>query len=246
MRAIAAELSVSVASVHGWTRDIRLTPEQQEAIRRQGRMQFRQAWSVLNRERRRSYQEEGRERARLGSDPLHMAGCMLYWAEGGKDRNSLCFANSDPHMTGYFCRFLRASLNVPVDRLTVRLNVYLGNDLSLERIEDFWLEALDLPRSCLRGHTLNNTPTSSSGRKRGRLPYGVCQLRVLQSTPVIQHIYGAIQEYCEFDEPRWLDGLHGREIDCRDSQNGGSGSVDEQLQQRLLGVQPVLRLVPDG
>jgi hypothetical protein len=41
-------------------------------------------------------------------------------------------------------------------------------------------------------------------QKKNRLPYGVCQLR-LHSTPVIQHIYGAIQEYAGFEEPRWLD-----------------------------------------
>jgi hypothetical protein len=31
-------------------------------------------------------------------------------------------------------------------------------------------------------------------------------LRVLKSTHLVQHIYGAIQEYAGFDEPRWLDG----------------------------------------
>ena len=32
-----------------------------------------------------------------------------------------------------------------------------------------------------------------------------CRLR-LHSTRVVQHIFGAIQEYGGFDEPRWLDG----------------------------------------
>jgi hypothetical protein len=44
-----------------------------------------------------------------------------------------------------------------------------------------------------------------SKRKRvGRLPYGTCRLSV-HSTAIVQHIYGAIQEYAGFDRPEWLD-----------------------------------------
>jgi len=135
-----------------------------------------------------------------------MAGCMLYWAEGSKDRNQLHFANSDPNMMRFFWRFLCKALNVKPADATLRLNVYTTNGLTLRAIEDYWLIELDLPRSCLRSHTLNHTPTSSSGKKKNRLPYGVCSLRILRSTPLIQHIYGAIQEYAGFEEPRWLDG----------------------------------------
>jgi hypothetical protein len=213
LKRIAAELGVSVSSVHLWTRDIVLTEEQRrrnlsgprgprspEAISR-----FVRTWTEKNRERRRAWQEEGRERARLG-DPLHLAGCMLYWAEGAKHRNSLVFANSDRAMVIYFCRFLRECFGLGPDDMTIRLNVYTTNGLGIREIEDHWLWALGLPRSSLRKHCLNHSPTSSSGKKRHKLPYGVCTLRVRRSTRVVQHIYGAIQEYAGFDEPRWLDG----------------------------------------
>jgi hypothetical protein len=42
--------------------------------------------------------------------------------------------------------------------------------------------------------------------RRQGMPYGVCSLRV-NSTWMVQHIYGAIQEYGGFDEPAWLDSL---------------------------------------
>ena len=51
---------------------------------------------------------------------------------------------------------------------------------------------------------INPLPTSSSGLKKNRLPYGVCTLNV-HSTELVQHIYGATQEYAGFEEPRWLD-----------------------------------------
>ena len=136
-----------------------------------------------------------------------MAGCMLYWAEGSKGRNSLVLTNSDGEMLRFFARFLRESLAVRSEDITVRLNVYLGNGLSLTQVEAYWLELLDLEWDSLRKHAINHFPTSTSGLKR-TLPYGVCTIRVKRSTHLLQHIYGAIQEYAGFDEPRWLDGLY--------------------------------------
>jgi transposase-like protein len=210
IKKIAQRIGVSPASVLVWTRDIELAPEQRAALQdreRRNRESFgsrSETWAHVARMRRLEWQEEGRIRARLG-DPLHEAGCMLYWGEGGKSRNLLSLANSDANMMRFFARFLRESLEVDPVRFRVRLNVYLGNGLALVEIEDHWLGALEAPRSCLRGHTLNSYPTSSSGQKKS-LPYGVCTLRVARATPLVQHIYGAIQEYAGFEEPRWLDG----------------------------------------
>lgn len=213
IKRIADRLDVSPGTVHAWCKDIELTPEQRQ------RNQFgprgpqnpehiaarAAAWRRKNRDRRLCSQLEGRLRAH-DMQALHIAGCMLYWAEGTKARNTLNFTNSELSMVKLFCRFLRECFDIPDEKITLRLNVYTGNGLSLEQIEDHWLSALELPRSSLRGHILNHKPTSSSGAKKNRLPYGVAQVRVLRSTSLVQHVLGAIQEYGGFDEPRWLDG----------------------------------------
>jgi hypothetical protein len=204
MKQIATLLGVSPASVHAWTRDVKLSAEQREHNLRAARAEAGQRWAEINRARRRTYQEEGRRRARQG-DFLHQAGCMLYWAEGAKDRGVVTFANSDPAMVRLFWRFLHTCFDVHPTRVAIRLNVYLNNGRSLREIEDRWLNVLGLPRSCLRAHVVNHFPTSSSGKKQDKLPYGVCTLRVYD-TSMVQHIFGAIQEYAGFEEPRWLDG----------------------------------------
>jgi hypothetical protein len=117
----------------------------------------------------------------------------------------MCFSNSDLAMVRFFVNFVRACFQVADERFTVRLNVYTGNGVSIEEIEDHWLRELKLPRSCLRGHIVNHFPTSSSGKKTNLLPYGVCTLNI-HDTHLVQHIYGAIQEYAGFEDPRWLDG----------------------------------------
>ena len=212
IKRIAARLAVSPGTVHAWTRDIELTPQQRarnlygprgpqnkEDVARRAA-----AWAERNREIRRGHQLEGRIRARQ-REPLHLAGCMLYWAEGSKCRNSVRLANSDVHMGRFFRMFVADCFNVSAEDFRVRLNVYLGNGLTLNQIEQHWLRALDLPQSCTRKHTTDHLPTSSSGQRRNKLPYGVCELRV-DSTRIVQHIYGAIQEYAHFEEPNWMDG----------------------------------------
>ena len=150
------------------------------------------------------WQEEGRQRARAGI-PLHQAGCYLYWAEGRKSRNTPVLANSDANLMRAFITFLRQEFDLGDDRFTFRLNLYTGNGLSVRAVEQFWLSHLELPRTCLRKHTLDNLPISSTGDRKNKLPYGVGTLMVTRGTPLIQHIYGAIQEYAGFDMPDWLD-----------------------------------------
>jgi hypothetical protein len=208
---IAAALQISPATALAWTRDIELTPEQRarnqhgpegphgaDALRKRA-----ESCKATCRARRAKFQEQGRRQARDG-DLLHQAGCLLYWAEGAKSRNCAKFANSDPQMVLLFRRFLTDAIGV--DRADIRLsiNAYTNNGLSIDEIERFWLDLLDLGRSSARKHTLNHHPTSSSGRAKSRLPYGVCFL-IVDRTWVVQHIYGAIQEYGGFEEPRWLD-----------------------------------------
>jgi hypothetical protein len=113
--------------------------------------------------------------------------------------------NSDVHMLVFFRRFLTTCFDVDLDRVGLSLHVYTGNGLSIRQIEDHWLNAVDLPRSCLRKHSIDALPTSSSGKKKNKLPHGVCTM-TLSDTRIAQHIYGAIQEYAGFEEPRWLDG----------------------------------------
>jgi transcriptional regulator with XRE-family HTH domain len=187
VKQLAQLLKVSPATISLWVRDIKISSAQQQRNKSRAGKVRGDTWRDLNRVRRALYQEEGHRRARL-KDPMHLAGCMLYWAEGSKGRNSVVLTNSDPHLLRFFRQFLRKSLGVVDGDLSIRLNVYLGNGLALAAIEDYWLSLLELPRTALRKHSINHFPTSSSGRKANALPYGVCTVRVSRSTRLVQHI----------------------------------------------------------
>jgi transcriptional regulator with XRE-family HTH domain len=208
LREIAERLGVAKSSVSRWVRDVELSPAQEAALRdlnplynAQLRGQERRSRSA--RAARAVAQEDGRRRAR-DRDPLHIQGCMLYWAEGSKGRNVVAFTNSDADMVALFIRFLQRCYGVPAEALTLRVNCHLGNGLGAAAIVGWWLARLELPASCARTPTINHPSPASRGRRGHVLPYGTAQIRVY-STFVMQSIYGALQEYAAIDRPGWLD-----------------------------------------
>ena len=120
-------------------------------------------------------------RARDG-DPLHVAGCMLYWAEGIEGSDNSDRRNSDPAM----------------ECLRAFLRECFGDDLG----------GSDVPPQCLHGQrheyrarsspsgwsflgshgvqrasmSLNHAPTSSSGKKKNKLPTASAPSRCKRST----------------------------------------------------------------
>ena len=112
------------------------------------------------------------------------------------------FTNSDPDMVDVFLHFLRRCYGVSDQRVALTINVHLGNGLTLEEIEEWWLRRLSLPRSSLR-RSMVNRPSRASQRKRRTLVYGTARITV-SSTELTQSIFGAIQAYAGLYRPEWL------------------------------------------
>lgn len=204
--AISKLLNVAKSSVSLWVRDIELTPAQiqtlKESQRRHG-YSGQYKGGKRNREihlaKRMEYQREGRARARENR-LLHQAGCLLYWAEGAKARNSVYFVNSDAHMIRLFVRFLREEMKVADEDITLTIHCHYPDFEEQQRIEQYWLSLLGLQAACLRKTQVKK----GSDTRKNILVNGVCGVRVARSTRLVQHIYGAIQEYAGFENPAWL------------------------------------------
>jgi transcriptional regulator with XRE-family HTH domain len=206
IKTIARLVGVSPSSVSRWVRDVELTAVQEAALRDANPIYNRQrsgtAQSSANaRARRLEAQQQGMAVAWQG-DPLHQMACMLYWAEGSRNRNQLVFTNSDPEMVDLFVHFLRRCYGITHERIALTVNVHLGNGLAVEEIEGWWLRRLGLPAGRLR-QSIVNRPSRASQRKRRTLPYGTARIAV-SSTALVQSILGAIQAYAALERPEWL------------------------------------------
>jgi len=203
---IAAQVGVVKSTVSYWVRDIELHDSQILALNEAKRAQLRgqNRGAKANRDKfraiRQTYQDAGRLRARENPTPLHLMGCMLYWAEGAKGRTEVAFVNSDPEMMLIFCRFLKEELNMPDERLVLQVTSHSLDVEVNEKQNQYWRNFLSLPQSCLR----KTVYKEGNPKARHRiLENGICRVAVHRSE-ILQHIYGAIQEYIGVDKPEWL------------------------------------------
>jgi len=208
IKEIARLLHVSRSSVSLWVRDIALSDEQHAALQARNGLHERQrlanaAMSAKARIRRVAAQDDGRRRAKQ-ADKLYVIGCMLYWAEGSRNRNKLVFTNSDPEMLRVFVNFLRCAFGVPDGRIRLTCNLFADHAERQRQIEDFWLEVAGLPRGSLCKSTVNHYSPYTKKKRTNKLPYGTCRV-VINSTELAQTIYGSIQELAGFDRQEWLD-----------------------------------------
>jgi len=137
---IAAELGVAKSSVSLWVRDVDFEPQPRRTARRRGP-------NVLQRRKQaeiEALQREGLTRLGLLSEQAFLAaGAALYAGEGSKRDGAVHFANSDPRMIAFFCRWLRHFFDIDESRLSV--SVYLHEGLDLDRSQAFWSNVTGVP-----------------------------------------------------------------------------------------------------
>jgi len=208
IKEIARRLGVAVSSVSVWVRDIELTAAQHEALLDRNPAYNHQrngsrTMAARYRAERVIYQQEGRRLARR-REPLHIAGCMLYWAEGAKERNQLQFSNSDPDMARFFVTFLETYFEVAPCDIRITCHLFADHVERQQEVERFWLDYLGLPDSSLRKSVVNRYSRWTQKKRYNRLPYGTCRV-VVSRTRITQSIFGAIQEYAGFEREAWLE-----------------------------------------
>lgn len=142
------------------------------------------------------WHEECRQRAAkefpsLKNNQLFLAGLMLYWGEGDKviKNGFVRIANSDPEIIRIFYSFLRDILQLPVEKIFIKLIIYPElNDRSIRR---FWSRLLNIPLSQFK-----KTVTIQGRHPEKRLSYGIAYVEVI-SRELKEKIFTWIKLYQE-------------------------------------------------
>jgi predicted transcriptional regulator len=201
---ISKELDVAKSSVSLWVRHVKLNADAVNALKDKnpiirGSSAFAKSRLIKHthhRDSRIKMQLEGAIKARSG-DILHAKGCMLYWAEGTKSRNSLVFTNTDENMLKLFLKFLKESLNVNKDDIYLEINFHSGDEKDISK---YWTDTLSIiPRRLKK-----IKPRGNGTFKKNKHYMGIAVIVVKKSTKYCQHIYGAIQEYAGFSNEMCL------------------------------------------
>lgn len=209
IKEICAAVQAAKGSVSAWVKDVQILPQhlkrfQEKQNTYQNAKQCalgRDGWSKHCANIRKKYRNLGRDQALLNNAD-HAMGCALYWAEGAKDRNQFCFANSDAGMMGKMVKFLQKYFNVKGEDLKVRVAFYENGGLDVPTVEKYWGEAIGLENIEWKKHLVNpynknKVDPANRVNHVNRLSHGVCTLKVAKSTHIVQHIYGALEVYSD-------------------------------------------------
>ncbi|MBI2337843.1 hypothetical protein HYU95_01550 [Candidatus Daviesbacteria bacterium] len=109
--------------------------------------------------------------------------CALYWAEGNK--KDFILTNSDPQLIRIFVNGLRQILNITNDQIRISLRLY--EDLDREKSLAFWSNVVGIAKEqFLSIHIL-------PGKKKGKLEYGMCRVRVIRGGDLLKEVMGINQ-----------------------------------------------------
>lgn len=203
VRSIATKLGVAQSSVSVWVRDIRLTDRQQKVLQAKqknyGRLsQGPEKLSKKALEQRQEYQNEGRRDAAC-KDLCHIVGCILYWAEGSKKRNSAVLANTDPQIIIAFVRCLTEFFKVDKAQMKLWVRAYADNGVDEQAVSEYWSSKTGIADIKVQ---FDVDGRNRSGKKKNVHPYGICEISV-HDTKLVQRIYGAIQKFVGFENSDW-------------------------------------------
>ena len=206
LRTISKQLGACRSSVSYWVRNVLLTDAQKTQLiankNNSGYLGFgARVVAAKSKEKRMEYQNIGIEKA-SNCDIEYSMGCMLYWAEGSKNKNAVIFTNTDVDMMVFFVNFMRKYFNCNNEDFAVSINTYLDNGYTEIEVENFWMEKFKLDRTCLRKSIFRK------GDGTGKYPYGTCRISI-GSTKIVQQIYGSIQKLIGFKRELWLNGSRG-------------------------------------
>lgn len=102
----------------------------------------------------------------------------LYWGEGSKSDFNLM--NTDADLISVFIQGLQKIFNISKDRLRISIRIY--EDLDKRECLKYWSKITGVPVEKFVSVNI------LKGNKKGKLPYGMCRLRILKGGDMLKYI----------------------------------------------------------
>ncbi|BCL20989.1 hypothetical protein ACPCBX_16100 [Streptomyces tuirus] len=194
---IQVELGCSKSSISLWVRDLpkpeRRDPTEQAKLAAQRRWEHELA--ARDEERQQTKEAARQAIGELSHRELFLAGVVLYWAEGAKDkahsrqrRENLQFINSDPNVIGFYLRWLDAQ---DVERERLRFRVYIHESADVTEAESYWAELVGVDPSALQRTTLKRHNPRTVRKNVGDSYRGCLAIYVTKSAELYRRMEGA-------------------------------------------------------
>lgn len=202
IRDIALQLKVSKSSVSYWVRDIILTVEQLEKLRRselsgweKGRLKSRQIKKEKRERLLLTFIRNGVEHfSYLNKKEFFIVGLALYWAEGGKSSRNrrVEFCNSDPRMIKFLILWLKECFEVESTNLRAVVGI---NEIHYQReqiVKEYWSKISGIPIEQFRKTSFKKVKNKKVYDNFDQ-HFGTLSILVAKSTNLYYKIMGLIE-----------------------------------------------------
>lgn len=200
VKTIAKILGISKGTVSLWVRDIILTIEQLEKLKKnsiEGAERGRLKSALLQKEKRLKLIEDLKAEGiktleRISEKELLIAGLALYWGEGRKGGRRVEFCNSDPKTIVLLKLWLKKCFNVKNEDLFCRVGI---NEIHLSReqlVREYWSKVADIPLNQFRRTSFKRIRNKKIYENFNR-HYGTLTLGVVKSAHLSYRIVGLIE-----------------------------------------------------
>lgn len=148
-REILRQVPVAKSTLSLWLRAVGLSKKQKQRLTEKrlsaGRRgaEARRNWRIIN--TKNAYAEAKKEATAVFNRELWLAGVMLYWAEGSKQKatnvsQSVKFSNSDPLMIRLFLKWLTTICKIEESDIYCELYIHRNSDI--KKAVKFWNKRL--------------------------------------------------------------------------------------------------------
>lgn len=128
----------------------------------------------------------------VSAKELKLITAALYWAEGAKREFS--FINSDAEMVKFFIQGLTKGYGIPLSSINVSLRIF--EDIPKDQALWFWSQVTGIRLDS------NTYIDVRAGSKSGKLPYGMCRIKVKKGGLLLKTIFAINKRVISLLPPR--------------------------------------------
>lgn len=204
VKEISKKLSISKSTCSLWVRDIILSIDQLEKLRKrsiEGGERGRLKGALVQKQKRleiiKKWEEIGiKELGNLSKRDLYIAGIALYWAEGCKKNRGTQVFNSDPELIKLMIGWFTIFFGIKKQDIKARVGLNEAHRLREEIVRKYWSKTTGIPLEQF-------TKTSFKKVKSKKIysnfndHYGTLAISVLKPTKYCYRILGLIKGLSE-------------------------------------------------
>lgn len=202
---ILKEVSVSKSTLSLWLKSVQLTNKQRQHLLLKRDLATHKGGAVKRANRiekmNNIIKQASFKVSSVTDKDLWIAGIMLYWAEGTKEKEynpgtNVIFSNSDPEMIRVYLKWLKESLKIKNDRIHFEIYIHESYKNGRHELGLFWSKITGFPLSNFDKVYYKRDKVSGNRKNKGVKYHGLLRIVVRKSSYLNRTIAGWVEGFC--------------------------------------------------